>query len=148
MPDSLKTAAVTPLLKKSGLDVDNFNNFRPVSNLPYLGKLIEKVAVSQMEGHMTDHNLHEDFQSAYRAHHSTESALLRVSNDVLRAIDRRKCVLLTLLDLSAMFDTVDHARFLTRLENDFGVTGKAKILLEAYFKDRHLSANQILQVSL
>ena len=61
MPDSLKTAAVAPLLKKSGMDVEDLKNFRPVSNLPYLSKLMEKVAVIQMEEYMTEHHLHEIF---------------------------------------------------------------------------------------
>ena len=139
VPNSLKKAAVAPLLKKPTLDVENFKNFRPVSNLPYIGKIIEKVAVKQMEAHMTEHGLHETFQSAYRPHHSTETALLRVSNDVLRAVDRRECVLLTLLDLSAAFDTVDHMKFLDRLEQEFGVTGRARTWLESYFKDRYQS---------
>ena len=137
MPDSLKIAQVTPLLKKPSLDVEDFKHFRPVSNLPYIGKLIERVAVAQMDTHMTTHSLHEVYQSAYRAHHSTESALLRVSNDVLRSIDRRRCVLLTLLDLSAAFDTVDHGKFLDRLESSFGVTGRARQWLESYFRERY-----------
>jgi hypothetical protein len=137
MPDRLKTAVVTPLLKKASLDVENFKNFRPVSNLPYISKLIERVAVVQMDTHMTNNSLHEVYQSAYRALHSTESALLRVANDVLRAIDRRRCVLLTLLDLSAAFDTVSHGRFLDRLEQDFGVAGMARRWLESYFRERY-----------
>jgi hypothetical protein len=152
MPDSLKIASVTPLLKKPCLDVENFKNFRPVSNLPYIGKLIERVAVSQMDTYMTEHNLHEVYQSAYRAHHSTESALLRVSNDVLTSIDRRKCVLLTLLDLSAAFDTVDHRRFLDRLESDFGVTGMARRWLKSYFMERyqavHINSSSSVRVPL
>ena len=139
MPDVLKQAAVAPLLKKPSLDVENFKNFRPVSNLPYIGKVIEKVACAQMDTHMTANNMHEPFQSAYRANHSTETALVRVANDVLRSVDRRKCVLLTLLDLSAAFDTVDHDQFLNRLERGFGVTGSARRWLESYFRDRYQS---------
>ena len=101
------------------------------------GKLIEKVAVSQMDSHMTDHNLHEIYQSACRAHYSTESTLLKVSNDVLTAIDQRKCVLLTLMDLSATFDMVGHNRFLDRFESAFGVTRMAQEWLESYFMERH-----------
>ena len=100
-----------------------------MSNLAYLGKIIEKVAVSQMEAHMTEPELHETFQSAYRAHHSTETALIRVANDALRAADQRKCVLLTLLDFSA-FDTIDHKRFLDRLQGGFVIS---------YFQDRYQS---------
>ena len=87
--------------------------------------------------HMTGHNLHEIYQSAYRAHHSTESALLKVLNDVLTATEERKCVLLTFLDLSASFDIVDHNRFLDRLRGDFHVTGMAQKWLESYFMERY-----------
>ena len=92
-----------------------------------------------MGDHMTQHDMHEHFLSAYRANHSTETALVRVSNDVLRSVDRRECVLLTLRDLSAAFDTVDHTQFLNRLEGEFGVTGKARRWLESYFRDRYQS---------
>ena len=121
---------------QEGLDIENFKNFRPVSNLPYLGKLIEKVAVSQMDSHMSEHNLHEVFQSAYQPNHSTETALLRVVNDVFRAADRQQCTFLTMLDLSSAFDTIDHKQFLDRLEDEFGITGQARVWMESYFRDR------------
>jgi hypothetical protein len=139
MPEPLKVAAVEPLLKKPSLDVENLKHFRPVSNLPYISKVIDKVAVSQMDAHMTANGRHEDFQSAYRPCDATEMALVRVSNDVLWAVDRGECVLLTLLDLSAAFDAVDHDHFLDRLENDCGITGCARKWLESYFRDRYQS---------
>ena len=113
------------------MNIEDFKNFRPVSNLPYLGKLIEKVAVSQMEEHMTEHQLHEIFQSAYQANHSMETALLRVTNDVLKAADKRQCTLLTMLDLSAAFDTIDHKQFLDRMEAEYGIKGHARRWLES-----------------
>ena len=67
--------------------------------------------------------LNKPFQSAYKELHSTETALLRVKNEILMALDNQHCVLLILLDLSAAFDTVDHAVLLERLENDFGIKG-------------------------
>jgi hypothetical protein len=137
MPDILKTATVTPLLKKVSLDVENFRNYRPVSNLPYVSKIIEKVAVSQMETHMKEYKLDEPLQSAYKAHHSTETALVKVSNDILTAIDKKQCVALVLLDLSAAFDTVDHDRFLDRLQADCGITGKARLWLLSYLSNRY-----------
>ena len=65
MPSDLKQATVTPLIKKSSLDQENLQNFRPVSNLAYIGKLIESAAVNQMNEHMDAHDLHEPLQSAY-----------------------------------------------------------------------------------
>ena len=136
MPNLLKNALVTPVLKKSQ-DKENLVNYRPVSNLPYLGKLVEKVAVKQLDAHMTDENLHEPLQSAYRSNHSTETALVKVSNDILSALDERKCVYLVLLDLSAAFDTIDHTVFLQRLEGECGVAGDALKWMESYLSDRH-----------
>jgi len=111
-------------------------NFRPVSNLPYLGKLIEKVAVNQMESHLTENDLHEPLQSAYRANHSTETALLKVSNDILLELDKRKCVYLVLLDLSAAFDTIDHTVFLSRLHEENMISDEALDWMKSYLTNR------------
>ena len=80
MPSELKTAIVKPLLKKKHLDKENYKNYRPVSNLPYLGKVIEKTAIIQIEKHLAEQDLNEPLQSAYTANRSVETALLKVSN--------------------------------------------------------------------
>ena len=123
VPKQLKIATVTPLLKKPSLDKQDLKNYRPVSNLAYVGKLIESVVVSQIDSHMSEHNMHQPLQSAYKQFHSVESALLKVTSDILMDIDDHKCVLLILLDLSAAFDTFEHEIFLRRLEQDIGVKG-------------------------
>ena len=74
MSSLLKRALVKPLIKKPSLDKENLNNYRPVSNLPYIGKLIERAAIKQINEHLTENNLHEPLQSAYTANHSTETA--------------------------------------------------------------------------
>ena len=107
MPKALKKAIITPLLKKIGLELIN-RNYRPVSNLAFLSKLIERVIAAQLVEHFVNNNLMDIFQSAYREAHSTETALLKVQNDILMAIDKGNVVLLVLLDLSAAFDTIDH----------------------------------------
>ena len=81
-------------------------------------------------------NLHERHQSAYKASHSTETALLRVYNDILESIDKKKCVMLVLLDLSAAFDTVDHTVMLKRLEESFGISGCALEWMGSYLTNR------------
>ena len=135
-PDFFKCALVKPLLKKITLDPDILKNYRPVSNLTFISKLIEKVVAKQITTHFKKHNLLEKFQSAYRPLHSTETALLRVSNDILRAVDDKRCVFLVLLDLSAAFDTIDHSILLKRLKRQLGVNGTALQWFESYLTCR------------
>ena len=116
VPDLLKLAIISPTLKKTHLNHE-FKNFRPVCNLPILSKIIERVVVFQLNDYLTVNGL----KSAYKKNHSTESALLRVTNDILRAIDDNSSAILLLLDLSSAFDTVDHSIVLNRLEHCFGI---------------------------
>ena len=108
MPAQLKEAMLKPKLKKNNLEFEEYFNFRPISNLKFLSKIIEKAVATQLMGHLINNNLEEPLQSAYKRYHSTETALLKVQNDILMAIDNKKCVALLLLDMSAAFDTVDH----------------------------------------
>jgi hypothetical protein len=139
VPSSFKKAIVTPLLKKSHLDPENLKNYRPISNLPFLSKVLEKCVLHRLHAHTDDHPLQEPMQSAYRQFHSTETALLKVQNDILHAIDNKQCVFLVLLDLSAAFDTVDHGVLLKRLEERFGVTDQALQWIRSYLFERKQS---------
>ena len=130
-PDDLKKALVTPLLKKPSLDL-TLKNYRPISNLPFVGELMERCVIEQLLEHIHTNNLMEPLQSAYRSHHSTETALLKVKTDILKAMDNREVMCLVLLDLSATFDMVDHKILLERLENYFGVTGVALRWIKSY----------------
>ena len=105
VPRGLKTAIVKPLLKKPSLDKNLLKNYRPISNLPLLSKILEKVFLHKLLSHLQANNLCNPFQSAYRAGHSTETILLRVVNDILSALDNDNISVLLLLDLSAAFDT-------------------------------------------
>ena len=136
MPVDFKEAILTPLLKKVLLNPEMLKNFRPVSNLAYISKLIEMVVDVQTTEHMDVNCIHETFQSAYKPLHSTETAMLRVKNDVLHALDDGNAVLLVCLDLSAAFDTVDHAILLDRLEKRVGITGKCLKWFRSYLSDR------------
>ena len=120
-PDDLKVALVRHLLKKINLDLVE-KNYRPVSNLQYIGKLIEKAVNIQLNDHITTNNLMEPMQSAYRVGHSTETASIKVKADILNAIDNKEVVCLVVLDLSAAFDMVDHQILLERLKIMFGLT--------------------------
>ncbi len=122
IPSSFKVAAITPILKKPGADCNDPENFRPVSNLPFLSKLLEKIVAQQVHTHLMENNLFEQFQSAYRPYHSTETALIKVTNDLLMAADSGLLSILILLDLTAAFDTISHSILLERLIS-IGITG-------------------------
>jgi hypothetical protein len=138
-PPSMKHALVTPLLKKPSLDPETLKNYRPISNLPFLSKVTERVVASQLANHMDTNNLYTPVQSAYRKQHSTETALLKVLNDILVSVDKGKGVILVLLDLSAAFDTIDHDILITRLAERIGITGRALDWMRSYLKDRFQS---------
>ncbi len=136
MPESLKEAMVLPLLKKPQLDVDDLNNHRPVSNLPFISKVIERVVASQLKVHLTTNSLNETNQSAYRQYRSTETALTCVLNDILLAMDHKESVFFILLDLSAAFNTVDHQLLLSRLGARVGVDGVTLEWIKSYLLGR------------
>lgn len=136
MPDALKIASLSPTLKKPTADFKQLANFRPISNLKFISKLVEKCAAVQLTKHVMTNHLDETFQSAYKEFHSTETALLRVQNDILCALDQNKSVILLLLDLSAAFDTVDHAILVSRLSNRFGVKGTVLAWFKSYLTSR------------
>ena len=144
MPEDLKCAMLRPLLKKPTADHKVFANFRPVSNLKYISKLIEKAVAVQLNDHLARNDLHVPFQSAYRSCHSTESALMRVHNDIMISLDNGNSVILVLLDLSAAFDTVNHDLLLSRLEKRFGITGTVLNWFKSYLCNRSqfVSINQ------
>ena len=136
VPECLKKAVITPLIKKAGLDSENLKNYRPVSNLPFVGKILEKVVAQQLSQYLQQNGLNDKFQSAYRREHSTESALLRIKNDFDVALDAGDGVLLVLLDLSAAFDTIDHEILLDILESQCGITGVALKWMTSYLSGR------------
>jgi hypothetical protein len=135
-PDPLKLAIIATLLKKSNLDPENLANFCPVSSLPFMSKLIEKAVLKRLSTHLESSHLFVPFQSAYRSNHSTETALLRVFDDLVMTVDSGRAAVLTLLDLSAAFDIVDHPTLLSRLEARFGVSGTALLWFRSYIANR------------
>jgi len=135
-PDSQKQARVTARLKKPSLNPDDLNSFRPISNLTFLSKIIERIATKQLTLHADQNELFPARQSAYRRFHSTESAVLVVHNDIIRAIDEGHVVALALLDLSSAFDTVDHPTLLSILQSRFSVTGQPLDWFRSYLTGR------------
>ena len=122
-------------LKKPGLELIP-KNYRPVSNLSFISKITERAISYQMNTHLEKYGLREPLQSAYRYYHSTETALVKIFDDLLMSMDKQQVVLLTLLDLSAAFDTVNHSILLHRLKYTFGVTDLALQWLTSYLSRR------------
>ena len=94
VPDKFKIGYISPLIKKPGLNSESLHNYRPVQNLSFVSKVIERVVAQQLTSHMRENNLHEQMQSAYRQNHSTETALLKVHSDILSAVDNGCVVVL------------------------------------------------------
>jgi hypothetical protein len=135
-PSQFKAAHITPLLKKTDLDPADVKSYRPISNLSVLSKLLERLVARQLLDYLTAENLLPELQSAYRANHSTETAVLKVLTDILRAVDDGDFAVLTLLDLSAAFDTVDHGTLLERLRVTYGLNGNVINWLTSYLGGR------------
>ena len=121
-PDQFKFAIITPILKNPSLDKSVLKNYRPVSGLNFVSKLVERVVAIQLKHHLSDNNLENLHQSAYKAGHSTETALLKIKSDIHINLSQNIPTALILLDLSAAFDTIDHARLLERLKSWFGIS--------------------------
>jgi len=139
-PDCWKHADIQPRLKKTNAE-HVFSNLRPISNLTFVSKLAERAVVNQIYDHLTTHNLYPKAQSSYREYHSTETALLRIKNDILTNMNRQHLTLLVLLDLSAAFDTVDQSILLHRLNSDFGISGQVLTWFHSYLSNRTQSVS-------
>ena len=129
-PELKRAFFTTP--KKSYLDCEILKNFRSVSNHSFVSKLEERIVCVQLADYLKAHHLYEPFQSAYRQLHSTETALLRVQNDLLRAVDTHWGAILVLPHLSAVFDTIDHQCWLHTLESSSGIKGKVLDWFQSY----------------
>ena len=133
-PISCKSSIVIPLIKKPGLDRDMLKKCKPVSNISSLSKVIEKVISIRILGHILDNNIVGSFQSAYRAGHSCETALLRVYNDIVTTVGKGNGSFLVLLDLSAAFDTIDHDSVFYILKKYVGIGDSALRLIRSYLR--------------
>ena len=121
------------------LFTDDLNNFRPISNLNFISKILEKVVASRIQSHLSSNSLSSSFQSAYQIFRSTETTLLKIHNDLILEMDRGEVTSLILLNLSAAFDTVDHSILLTRLQNWLGLDG---LFLDWFLSYLHFALRQ------
>jgi len=135
-PDLHKKAIVRPLLKKPTLDPSDLNSYRPISNLSFVSKTLERLVCSRFVEHTDKHHLLSVSQSAYRANYSTETMLVRLHNDIVTAIDHGDVGALVLLDMSSAFDTVDHSIIADVLHERFGFEGDALSWMVSYLQNR------------
>ena len=135
-PDSWKMAIIRPLLKKLGLELIT-SNYRPVSNLPFLSKVLEKVVLARYNNHCDRHNLIPSFQSAYRPKHSCETSMVKLVNDLLCLMERKEATAVAVIDLSAAFDMVDRNILFNLLHETFGIGDKALRWFQSYLENRY-----------
>ena len=130
-----KEAIVKPLIKKTELGTQN-SNYRPVSNLSFISKVVEKITLDQFNEHCNEYSLVPEYQSAYRKKHSCETSLVKLVDDILWNMENQLITAIVILDLSAAFDTVDHKLLLDILEKRFGIVGKAREWYRSYLVPR------------
>ena len=130
-----KEALVKPLVNKMSLGT-TMTNYRPVSNLQFISKIVERVTLDQFTQHCNSNSLLPDYQSAYRKYYSCETSLVKLVNDILWAMEKQLVTVVVILDLSAAFDTVDHDLLLEVLEKQYGIVGTARQWYTSYLKPR------------
>ena len=135
-PDTLKQAVVVPVVKDRSKDKNDFKNYRPISTLPFLSKLIENIVHNQLITYLDEVNLFPMFQSAYRSAHSCETAILKLTYDMEKEIYKNNLVAFISLDLSSAFDTINHTKLLNILEYKYLIKGNALKWFKSYLENR------------
>ena len=135
-----KLAIVRPLIKSQKKGTEK-SNYRPVSNLQFISKVVEKCTLNQLTDHCNKHNLLPEYQSAYRKHYSCETSLLKLVNDTLWAMEDKRITAVTVMDLSVACDTVSHELLLAVLRERFGINNLAITWYENYLKPRHFKVS-------
>ena len=135
LPGHVKSHQIMPLLKKPGVSTSDISNFSPITNLNTTGKILERLAMKQLRRH-SDHSPNlGHLQSAYRALHSTETAMTKVVSDLRSAVDGGEPSTLLSLDISAAFDTLDHHPLLPHAHELFGFTDSDIKWMQSYLSD-------------
>ena len=125
-----------PLLKKGNLDPTIPSNYRPISNLSTISKIIERLVHSRITSHVSSSPNFNHFQSAYRKHHSTETTLLRITDSLRNICATGHAAVLVSLDLSAAFDTLDHNILIDILNRHFNISELALSWFRSYLTQR------------
>ena len=137
-PAAWKKALVKPLIKKKGLPTI-LKNYRPVSNLSFLSKVLEKAALEQIVEHVENNGFLPDYQSAYRKNRGVETTLIKMYDDLLHASDNKLVSIVVMIDLSAAFDTVDIPILLSILKSNFNIDGTPLQWIKTYLNDRTMN---------
>ena len=122
VPSCWKAANVTPVFKKG--DKKDPTNYRPISVIPVLGKILERVMYTRLMTFLSENNILTQFQSGFRPNHSTEDVLIRTVEDWRRDVDQGKAIAAVFIDFSKAFDSIEHSLMLTKLQS-IGVNNKA-----------------------
>ena len=134
-PQCIKSALVAHILKKRCLDHNDLNNYRPVANLCFIAEILKKLVSPKVSSYLNSHNLYNACQSAYLPGHSTETALLKVVNDLFLSLSKGNISVLALHNFSSSFDTIDHPILVHRLHADFGFTDAVLQWFSSYLTD-------------
>ena len=129
-----KRARVTPIYKSE--DKTKCENYRPISILPVISKVLEKEIFRQLYGYLTDNDLLSKLQSGFRLKHSTLSALIQMCDDWLSNIDVGKINCVVFFDIRKAFDLINHEILLKKMNLNFGISGNALKWFDSYIKDR------------
>ena len=129
---------MSPILKKQNLDLNSFSNYHPISHLPLLSKIFERIVSKQLFAHVNKNNIVDPFQSAFRKGHSIETALLRITDTILSTLNSNTCCQIILFDLSSAFYTLDHNILISRLTL-MGISGLALKWFTLHLKNRNIS---------
>ena len=124
------------MLKKANVLRSDLSNNQPISTLPFLAKIMERAVVWQLQPHLESNNIFDEYQSGFRPGRGTETTLIKVKDDCLWAMDSDEASALILLDLSAAFDNVDHARLLERLVSVAGFEDMALTWMASFLQNR------------
>ena len=144
-PEKWKEAQVKPLIKKLTLPYE-YKNYRQVSNLYVISKIVEKAALNQIILHLDENVRLPSYQSAYHAFHSTETTLVDFIDNLLWNFEKQELCVVAIMDLSAAFDTVNHNLLISILNEQYGITGEALEWIDSYLRLRgyHVSINSSL----
>src|SRR6218665_1262349 len=134
--DSQKHSILLPVIKQDGLDQNDPVNYRPIANVTFLSKILERIVAIQLISYFDVNEMFPSCQSGFRRNHSTENLLLRLLSDFYSTMARGHVTLLAIFDVSSAFDSVDHSILLQRLTTSFGLVDQPLAWIRSFLSDR------------